>query len=193
MPKKLSEMTNEELWQLFPIILSEYNDEWPKLYEIEKNLLLEIFGPAIARIHHIGSTSVPGLKAKPTIDILLELKKNIDLDLFEKLAISNGYLFSIHKDNPEPSIMLKKGYTEQGFIGQAFHIHVRYMGDWDELYFRDYLREHLESQKEYVFLKESLFTRFEHDRDAYTFGKTEFVRHVSLLGRKQYGSRYQPE
>jgi len=192
MSKNLFEMTNQELWELFPIILSKYNDLWPILYQTEKKQLIALFEPWIQRINHIGSTSVINLKAKPTIDILLEIKKSTPIDWFGQTAKANGYLFSFEQDNPAPSIMLKKGYTEQGFVGQAFHIHVRYLGDWDELYFRDYLQTHEFAQNEYVRLKETLFQQYEHDRDAYTSGKTEFIRKMTEFARAEMGPRYQP-
>ena len=69
--KQLSEMTLEELWQLFPIILSEHNSDWTNYYNEEKALLEKQFGSLLVRINHIGSTAVEGLIAKPTVDILL--------------------------------------------------------------------------------------------------------------------------
>ena len=70
--KPLSEMTLEELWQLFPIVLSEHAPDWKQYYEEEKALLEKTFGRLLVRIEHIGSTAVEGLIAKPTVDILLE-------------------------------------------------------------------------------------------------------------------------
>ena len=72
--KKLEEMTMEELWQLFPVVLKEYNPDYILWYEEErKNIEKRIGKENIFRIRHIGSTSVPGLLSKPTVDILLEL------------------------------------------------------------------------------------------------------------------------
>ena len=71
--KPLSEMTLEELWQLFPIILSEHDPDWTKYYDEEKALLEKQFGSLTVRFSHIGSTAVEGLIAKPTADILLEV------------------------------------------------------------------------------------------------------------------------
>ena len=71
--KSLSEMTLEELWQLFPIILSGHDPNWKKYYEEEKTLLEKSFGNLLIQIEHIGSTAVEGLIAKPTVDILLEV------------------------------------------------------------------------------------------------------------------------
>jgi len=85
--------------------------------------------------------------------------------------------------------MFMKGYTPYGFEDHVFHIHVRYSGDWDELYFRDYLLEHPGVAEEYGILKLKLKDKFEHDRDAYTDAKTEFISEVTRLARKEFGDR----
>lgn len=115
--KKLSEMSNQELWNLFPIILSDYKEIWVDEYEHEKENLIHMFSQFIKRINHIGSTSVIGLSAKPTIDILLEIDESTPITWFEEIATSRGYLISRHSENPRPYLLLKKGYTEHGFDG----------------------------------------------------------------------------
>jgi GrpB-like predicted nucleotidyltransferase (UPF0157 family) len=87
-------------------------------------------------------------------------------------------------------MMFMKGYTEHGFDGQVYHLHVRYYGDWNELYFRDYLMLHEETAREYAVLKHELSAKLEHDREAYAGGKTEFIRRINDKGRKEFGSRY---
>ena len=150
MNNPLQEMTNEELWALFPIILSEYRAEWAKFYEQEKDTIISALGTNnMYRINHIGSTSVPGLIAKPTIDILLEIPTDADIPSLTAALISAGYICNTQPNNPAPHLMFMKGYTPQGFRGQAVHLHVRFPGDWDELYFRDYLRSHPETAKTY--------------------------------------------
>ena len=75
----MKEMSDEARAKLFPIILSEYNPEWPQWYAEEKERLVQRIGAEhIVRVTHIGSTAVPGLIAKPTIDILLEVTENTD-------------------------------------------------------------------------------------------------------------------
>ena len=149
-------MTNEELWVLFPIILSEHRAEWTKFYEQEKDTIISALGTKnISRINHIGSTSVPGLIAKPTIDILLEIPTDADIPSLTTALISAGYICNMQPNNPAPHLMFMKGYTPQGFRGQAVHLHVRFPGDWDELYFRDYLRSHPKTAKSYGKLKKT--------------------------------------
>ena len=191
MNNPLQKMTNEELWVLFPIILSEHRAEWTKFYEQEKDTIISALGTKnISRINHIGSTSVPGLIAKPTIDILLEIPTDADIPSLTAALISAGYICNTQPNNPAPHLMFMKGYTPQGFRGQAVHLHVRFPGDWDELYFRDYLRSHPETAKSYGKLKQNLQLRYEHDRDAYTEAKTDFIQKATRLARKEMGNKY---
>ena len=71
-----------------------------------------------------------------------------------------------------------------------FHIHLRYIGNNNELYFRDYLNEYPEIAKEYENLKLNLWKKFKHNRDAYTEAKTEFISKYTELARKKYKERY---
>ena len=87
-------------------------------------------------------------------------------------------------------MMFMKGYTPQGFKGQVFHVHVRYNGDWDELYFRDYLLAYPEIADEYGKLKLELKKGYEHDRDGYTHAKTDFIKRITRLARVDTQTRY---
>ena len=174
--KPLSEMTLEELWQLFPIILSAHNPDWKKYYEEEKALLEKSFGNLLVRIEHIGSTAVEGLIAKPTVDILLEADPSASPDAVRRTAERCGYTVMSEKTVPEYRLDLCKGYTPQGFADKVFHLHILHPGDWDEIVFRDYLRRNPAKAQEYARLKTDLQKRFEHDRDAYTEAKGDFIR-----------------
>ena len=174
--KQLSEMTLEELWQLFPIILSEYDPVWTKYYDEEKVLLEKHFGALPVRISHIGSTAVEGLIAKPTVDILLEVDPAASPDAVRQIAEACGYTVMAESIAPEYRLDLCKGYTPQGFAERVFHLYIRRPGDWDEIVFRDYLRRNPRKADEYAELKRKLQKRFEHDRDAYTEAKGEFIR-----------------
>ena len=184
-------MTNEELWALFPIILSEHRAEWAKFYEQEKDTIISALGTKnITRINHMGSTSVPGLVAKPTIDILLEIPTDTDIPFLTATLISIGYICNTQPNNPAPHLMFMKGYTPQGFREQAVHLQVRFPGDWDELYFRDYLRSHPETAEAYGKLKQNLKLRYEHNRDAYTEAKTGFIQETTRLARKELENKH---
>ena len=83
-----------------------------------------------------------------------------------------------------------KGYTKYGFAEKVYHLHVRYFGDWEELYFRDYLREHADVSKAYESLKRELKEKFQYNRDAYTIAKTEFIQRYMQKAKRLYGNRY---
>lgn len=189
--KKLTDMTNEELWAIFPIVLSEHQPGWAADYETEHRRLVHSIGKEqIVRINHIGSTSVTDLLAKPTIDILLEIKKSVDTVRLIQILESLGYIYTYQPHNPAPHMMLMKGYTPEGFAEKVYHLHVRYLGDWDELYFRDYLEAHPEVRYQYASLKRQLQMQFEHDRDAYTDAKTSYIMEMSERGRLEFPDRY---
>jgi GrpB-like predicted nucleotidyltransferase (UPF0157 family) len=186
MIKSFDEMTHEELFRLFPIILSEHKPEWKEKYLEEKTVVEQSIGiQNITRISHFGSTAVPGLIAKPTVDILVEIKNDTDTTRLISCMRTGGFRYLEEPDNPPPHMMFIKGYTQEGFKGQAFHVHVRYSGDWDELYFRDYLLAHPKTAEEYGRLKLELKQKYEHDRDAYTNAKTEFIKRITALAREE--------
>lgn len=191
--KPLEEMDRRELGKLFPIILREHCPEWLRLYEAEKTQIEEALdGKTIVRISHIGSTAVPGLVAKPTIDILLEVSPAVDTRTLIRRMKAYGFRYGAQPENPPPHMLFKKGYSEEGFVGQAVHVHVRYPGDWDELYFRDYLTRYPSVADAYSELKRVLKEQFEFDREAYTSAKGEFIKTNTRLAREEFGERYLP-
>ncbi len=142
MAKNLNQLTTDELGQLFPIINTDYNPDWPRIASMESKKIIKAVGKKfITRIEHIGSTAIPGLCAKPTIDFLLEILDITNCNLIIKHLQKINYHFIPKPENPPPHMMFAKGYSESGITGQTFHIHVRYPGDWDEIIFRDFLRE----------------------------------------------------
>jgi len=189
--KPLHEMLKEELWTLFPIVLSEHRQVWKENYLTEKIVIEQAAGiQNIVRMNHYGSTSVPDLLAKPSIDILIEVNNNTNLKKLILNMQSVGYIYSEQLNNPQPCMMFMKGYTSQGFKGQAFHVHVRYSGHWGELYFRDYLLSHPEIADEYGKLKIELQKKYEYDRDGYTDAKTNFIKQVTKLATTEIQNRY---
>ena len=188
MPKSLSEMTLKELWQLFPIVLVGHDQRWHAWYEEEVAELNQVL-PAhkIARLSHIGSTAVDTIWAKPIVDILVEVAEGCQLDEIRPLIEASGY---ICMSQGERRLSFNKGYTPNGFAERVFHLHLRYVGDHDELYFRDYLSDHPQVASEYERLKLGLWQTYEHDRDAYTDNKADFVHKYTQRARELYGPRY---
>ena len=187
MGKALSEMTLKELWELFPIFLTEHREIWNTWYAQERARLADILPSEDIRIHHIGSTAIDGIWAKPIVDILMEIPASLPMDGVKALLIQNGY---ICMSQEQGRCSLNRGYTSEGFAEKVFHLHLRYAGDCDELYFRDYLNEHPALAKRYEALKLSLWKRFEHDRDGYTRAKTDFIAEQTRRAKEQYGNRY---
>ena len=187
MGKALFEMTLEELWELFPIILTEHQVIWDEWYAEEQERLVSILSSEQIRISHIGSTAIDKIWAKPIIDILVELPISMSMESVKEILIQNGYLCMSEQPNRKS---FNLGYTSEGFAEKVFHLHLRYWGDNDELYFRDYMNENLLLAKQYEELKLSLWKKFEHDRDGYTFAKTNFVAEQTDKAKKSYVNRY---
>ncbi len=183
--KPLSQMTNEELWRLFPVILKEYNVDYPAWFAGEAADLGKLLPVAPGELHHIGSTAVPGLAAKPTVDLLLEVRPETNLTELAQTLTAAGWIACPRPDQPPPGIMFLKGYTPDGFAEKVFHLHLRYGSDHDEIYFRDYLLAHPEVARQYAELKRELQQKYEFDRDAYTANKSDFVRQYTRLARGQ--------
>lgn len=186
MSKKVSEMTLEELWQLFPIFLTEHQAIWEQWYHEEKeNLVATLTGDF--EINHIGSTAINGICAKPIIDILVEIPFEYSMNKVKTKLESIGYF--CHSET-EKRMSFNKGYTEDGFAGKVFHLHLRYLGDNDELYFRDYMSDNPIVAKQYEALKLSLWKKYEHDRDGYTNAKSEFILKFTDKAKNKYLDKY---
>jgi GrpB-like predicted nucleotidyltransferase (UPF0157 family) len=184
--KDLNKLTAAELGQLFPVIITDYNPKWAELYLLEKQSIIRTLGPEqILSIEHIGSTAVPGLCAKPTIDILIEVRDFTDLDLIKENLEKIRYQYIPKPENPPPHMMFAKGYTKTGISGQTFHIHIRFAGEWDEIVFRDYLISSTETSLEYGDLKRKLADKFKNNREEYTENKTAFIRQIVGLARSK--------
>lgn len=174
-------MTLEELWDLFPITLSSPNPEWKDRADGEigyLHVILDAFKPLIS---HIGSTAIPGIKAKPIVDLLVEIPDDCSMSAIRRIMEGAGY---ICMSASEYRMSFNKGYTLAGYAEKVFHIHIHRIGDNDEIYFRDYLISHSDLAKEYETLKLTLIAQYGKDRDAYTAAKTDFVKRIIELARQ---------
>lgn len=172
-------MTLEELWQLFPIMLTEHKPYWSEWYREEVEALKTVL-PADVKYHHIGSTAINGIWAKPIIDILIVVQDSNKMAQSALLLQNHGYIVMSSSKN---RVSLNKGYTVDGFADRVFHLHIRLRNDVDELYFRDYLNANPSVAKEYEKLKIHFWKKYEHNRDAYTDAKTEFVTEYTRLAK----------
>jgi GrpB-like predicted nucleotidyltransferase (UPF0157 family) len=159
-----------------PVHLSPYDPGWPGLFEAERGRVEAAIGPWISGgVEHVGSTSVPGLAAKPIIDIMVGVK---DLEeargAFVGLA-ELGYLHAPYK----PEIM--HWFCKPSVKERTHHLYLMQedSSEWRaRIAFRDYLRTDPETAHSYEQLKQELADRFRNDREAYTRAKAEFIARV---------------
>lgn len=186
--KEFSEMTLEELWELFPVFLVPHNEQWVKYYDEMNEFLCNILSDyQIKRISHIGSTAVKNIWSKNIIDILIEIETNENMQRVSEEIERNGFILMSSDIN---RVSFNRGYTENGFEEKVYHLHLRQDGDNDEMYFRDYLNEHPLIAKEYEKLKLDLWKKYEHNRDDYTAAKSDFVKKWTTEAKKIYANRY---
>ncbi|MCM1305792.1 MAG: GrpB family protein [Bacteroides sp.] len=179
--KPLSEMTLQELWDLFPISLSEHKSCWADWYADEAALLKNIL-PFDCVCHHVGSTAVKDIMAKPIIDILIEFNSVEELSSVANILENAGYIVMATTNG---RISLNKGYTSAGFAERVFHLHLRLSGDADEVYFKDFLNAHPDAAREYEKLKLKLAKEYERNRDAYTEAKGDFVKKYTQIAKQK--------
>lgn len=171
-------MTLAELWELFPIVLSPHNPQWPVWAEEEMRLLSLLLVKHHPIISHIGSTAIPDIQAKPIVDILIEVCPDVQWQSIKEIMELNNYICMSESDD---RISFNKGYTLDGYADKVFHIHIHRTGDNDEIHFRDYLIAHPECAKEYETLKRYLLPKYRSNRDKYTEAKSESIKHIVRL------------
>lgn len=159
-----------------PIELSDYDSSWPTQFSAERQLLLAAIGPwLVGPIEHIGSTAVPGLRAKPVIDIMAGVASlPAARDAIPVLAALQ-YQYWPYK------VELMHWFCKPSDDHRTHHLHlVPVHSDlWRaRLAFRDRLRSDATARADYVALKDQLADRHHDDREAYTDGKTEFVQRI---------------
>lgn len=184
--KRLQELTLTELWELFPIVLSPYNPQWPEWAKEEIDTLSGLLSAYTPIISHIGSTAIPNIQAKPIIDILVEISPDIDWQLIKNEMELAGYICMSVTDT---RMTFNKGYTPRGYAEKVFHIHIHVIADNDEIYFRDYLLTHTDVAREYETLKLGLLPKYRNNRDGYTEAKTDFVKRITDLAKAHSGKK----
>ncbi|SDL84320.1 GrpB family protein [Sediminibacillus halophilus] len=152
-----------------------YNDQWPKLFLKEAAAIKEIFGDELIDVHHIGSTSVPGLAAKPIIDIMPVVRKIENVDKYNQQIAAIGY-----EGKGEFGIPGRR-YFRKGGENRSHHVHIfqqRDKGVNRHLAFRDFLREHPNIARKYGAKKQELAAQFPSDIEAYRNGKDQLVQEI---------------
>ena len=161
--------------------LESYNERWPSEFHEEADRLRAAIGPTLVALEHIGSTAVPGLAAKPIIDILAGVSS---WDGFERMVEELGrlgYVYTPHSEKDDPGRrVFRKGPADLSLL-RTHNLHVTEFGSyyWTRLVaFRDHLRDHAEDAADYQRLKEDLVARYRNQTRAYTKAKETFVKAI---------------
>ncbi|MFN8771073.1 MAG: GrpB family protein [Neisseriaceae bacterium] len=168
------------------IEIEEHNPNWAEMFKIERELILKNSQDYIEDIQHVGSTAVPGLAAKPTIDICIGVKS---LEIADKYIISSlklmgyDYLQFLEEGIPQRRYLQKLDDT----CKHLFHIHIVVKDGvlWNEyINFRDYLIKNPHIAREYEEHKLKLKELYSSNRNLYTEGKAEFINNIiSKIGK----------
>ena len=153
--------------------VSSYQEQWPIQFREEAEKIKAIFGEEIIAIHHIGSTAVPNLDAKPIIDLMPIVKQISHVDSYDDQMRELGY-------DPRGEYGIEgRRYFPKGEDHRTHHVHMFQAGSRHierHLAFRDYLKEHPTVKEQYGQLKKTLAQQFPFDMDAYIRGKNDFVQ-----------------
>lgn len=150
----------------------KYNPAWPQIFQDEAEKIKEALGNNCFAVHHIGSTSVPGLSAKPIIDILPVVFNLKDVDASNINMQKLGY-----EVKGEYGFMLRRFFVKEN----AFHVHVFEQDNPEidrHLKFRNWMRNNPDDRDAYASLKEKLAEKYHNDRTSYCFGKDGFVANI---------------
>ena len=168
-----------------------YDPAWPLMFEEEKKHLLNCLpSDLLRRIEHFGSTAIPGLAAKPIVDMLMEVSSLEETkSRIAPVLEGQGYDYfwrATHGEDGPPFYAWFIKRDSEGIRTHHVHMIESDFEHWDRLLFRDYLIHHPETAKEYEALKLRLAHNHPNDRIAYTKGKTEFVVRVTQIAKEYY-------
>lgn len=152
-----------------------YNPDWIKEFEAEKSKINAIMEKEIIAIHHIGSTSIPGIYAKPVIDLLIAIKDINAIDKYDSQMKALGYL-----PKGENGIEGRRFYLK-GEYDRTHHVHVFQVNSSEierHLIFRDYMIAHPQEAKAYEELKRGLAEKYRYDNEGYCTGKNDFIQDI---------------
>ncbi len=157
------------------VLIEEYSPDWPMAYEREREKLETLLRPWVIEFHHVGSTAVPGLAAKPVIDMLGGVRSLEDSKPAIEVLEGAGWCYSPYQ--PE----IKHWFCKPSPAYRTHHLHLQPVTGQDfadKIAFRNHLRSHPPDAHRYERLKRSLAERFRDDREAYTEAKSGFVAEV---------------
>ena len=156
------------------IVVVPYDEKWPEAFSDERSLIKEMLGDVAVTIYHIGSTAVPGLSAKPVIDILLEVSTIDELDKCQTAMSNSGYVGRGENDIPGRRYFIKGGNR------RSHQVHAFSTGHEQierHLAFRDYLRKNSDSAGAYAEIKRAAARVCHNDPQGYSALKAKFIEH----------------
>lgn len=183
--KRIQELVKEQ------VDIVAYDPSWPKKFEEEASYLRSILPENIVkRIEHFGSTAVPGLSAKPIVDVLVEVSS---LDETKKQVVpileAKGYEYFWRPAFGDDQPPFYAWFIKRDKEGKrTHHIHMVEADSelWDRIYFRDYLRKFPVEAKRYDILKRKLSSQYPNDRVRYTKKKGEYIVSVTKKAKEYY-------
>ena len=164
--------------------LSDYDLNWNIEYKKEEELLKKVLGDSIKEIHHIGSTSIEGLKAKPVIDILVVIESLEEIPEIEKMLKPYDY-----ENRGQQGVSDRYFFAKGPEDARSHYIHFVEPNSntyYNQIYFKRYLLEHPEYIKKYCDLKQELASKYSDERSKYTKGKNDFIVDVIRLAKDEY-------
>lgn len=167
--------------QMRNIVIVPYNPLWPDLFWREADKIAVVFGRELVDIHHIGSTFVPGLSAKPIIDMMPVVRDVNDVDSFNPAMERLGY-----EPRGENGIPGRRYFCKGGDENRTHHVHIFGFENLEvarHLDFRDYLLAHPAEARHYADLKIMLAKQFPHDIESYMDGKDAFIKTIIQKAR----------
>jgi GrpB-like predicted nucleotidyltransferase (UPF0157 family) len=163
------------------IVLAPYDPAWPSQFAAARAEILSVCNGLVIEVHHIGSTSIPGIAAKPIVDMMPVVRH------FEDGAACVGGLQELGYEYRGEYGIAGRHYLVRG-VPRSHQIHMYAADHWEverHLLFRDYLRMHADKRDAYERLKRELAARFGDDRQAYAAAKTPFCDRVVHLARAE--------
>ena len=171
----------------------QYDPAWIPAFEKEAAILNAIFGERVVDLQHIGSTAVPGLDAKPIIDILIVLDNTDDINSFDRAMEEAGYRVRGEcLDAPVPGTPGRFYFSKETNGVHSHHVHVCAKGHGeilDKLAFRDYLRAHSNMAAAYGEVKRRIAAEYRLDNIGYMRAKDGFVKSTLLEARRWYDTQ----
>ena len=165
-----------------PIALVPYDKAWRARFESERTSLLKALAPWLAgEIEHIGSTAIPGLLAKPVIDIMAGVRDLASSTPARTVLATMRYVYAPYRFD------VMHWFCKPSLARRSHHLHLVPIDSalWTErITFRDYLRSNADAAGEYATLKRQLADKYKFDREAYTNGKSAFVASVLRRARR---------